>query len=107
MVRVYLPPDANCLLSVIDHCLRSRHYVNVVIAGKHPAPQWLNMDAAAQHCAEGIGVWHWASNDEGGEPDLVMACAGDVPTLEILGGGFDSAPAAAGAAESVSSTWSI
>jgi xylulose-5-phosphate/fructose-6-phosphate phosphoketolase len=85
VVRIYLPPDANCLLSVVDHCLRSRHYVNVVIAGKHPAPQWLGMEAAAQHCAEGIGVWHWASNDEGAEPDLVMACAGDVPTLETLG----------------------
>jgi xylulose-5-phosphate/fructose-6-phosphate phosphoketolase len=84
VVRIYLPPDANCLLSVVDHCLRSRHYVNVVIAGKHPAPQWLGMEAAAQHCAEGIGVWHWASNDAGAEPDLVMACAGDVPTLETL-----------------------
>ena len=84
IVRVYLPPDANCLLSVTDHCLRSRHYVNVVVAGKHPAPQWLGMEAAAAHCAEGIGVWHWASNDQG-EPDLVMACAGDVPTLETLG----------------------
>jgi xylulose-5-phosphate/fructose-6-phosphate phosphoketolase len=84
VVRVYLPPDANCLLSVIDHCLRSRHYVNVVVAGKHPAPQWLDTEAAAQHCAEGIGVWHWASNDAGGDPDLVMACAGDVPTLETL-----------------------
>ena len=84
VVRVYLPPDGNCLLSVIDHCLRSRHYVNVVVAGKHPSPQWLSMDAAAQHCAEGIGVWHWASNEADGEPDLVMACAGDVPTLEIL-----------------------
>jgi xylulose-5-phosphate/fructose-6-phosphate phosphoketolase len=84
IVRVYLPPDGNCLLSVMDHCLRSRHYVNVVIAGKHPSPQWLGIEAATQHCAEGIGVWHWASNDEGGEPDLVMACAGDVPTLETL-----------------------
>jgi xylulose-5-phosphate/fructose-6-phosphate phosphoketolase len=84
IIRVYLPPDANCLLSVIDHCLRSRHYVNVVVAGKHPAPQWLGIDAAVQHCTEGIGVWHWASNDGGGEPDLVMACAGDVPTLETL-----------------------
>ena len=83
IVRVYLPPDANCLLSVIDHCLRSRHYVNVVVAGKHPAPQWLPMQAAADHCAQGIGVWHWASNDDG-EPDVVMACAGDVPTLETL-----------------------
>ncbi|HEY2419526.1 MAG TPA: phosphoketolase family protein [Steroidobacteraceae bacterium] len=84
IVRVYLPPDANCLLSVIDHCLRSRHYVNVVVAGKHPAPQWLAMQAAADHCAAGIGEWHWASNDEGAEPDVVMACAGDVPTLETL-----------------------
>jgi len=84
VVRVYLPPDANCLLSVMDHCLRSRHYVNIVVAGKHPAPQWLAMDAAARHCAAGIGIWEWASNDEGVEPDLVMAAAGDVPTLEIL-----------------------
>jgi len=84
VVRVYLPPDANCLLSVIDHCLRSRHYVNVVIAGKHPAPQWLAMDAAVTHCTEGIGIWQWASNDQEVEPDVVMACAGDVPTLEIL-----------------------
>ncbi len=84
VVRVYLPPDANCLLSVMDHCLRSRHYVNVVIAGKHPAPQWLPMAAAEKHCAEGIGVWDWASNDDGGDPDVVMACCGDVPTLETL-----------------------
>jgi xylulose-5-phosphate/fructose-6-phosphate phosphoketolase len=84
VVRVYLPPDANCLLSVMDHCLRSRHYVNVVIAGKHPAPQWLAMPAAEQHCAAGIGIWQWASNDAGHEPDLVMACCGDVPTLETL-----------------------
>jgi xylulose-5-phosphate/fructose-6-phosphate phosphoketolase len=84
IVRVYLPPDANCLLSVMDHCLRSRHYVNVVVAGKHPAPQWLSMDAAIKHCSEGIGIWQWASNDQRGEPDLVMACAGDVPTLETL-----------------------
>jgi xylulose-5-phosphate/fructose-6-phosphate phosphoketolase len=84
IVRVYLPPDANCLLSVMDHCLRSRHYVNVVVAGKHPAPQWLSMDAAVKHCSEGIGIWQWASNDQRGEPDLVMACAGDVPTLETL-----------------------
>jgi xylulose-5-phosphate/fructose-6-phosphate phosphoketolase len=83
VVRVYLPPDANCLLSVMDHCLRSRHYVNVVIAGKHPAPQWLTMEAAILHCASGIGVWRWASNDTEGT-DLVMACAGDVPTLETL-----------------------
>ncbi len=84
VVRVYLPPDANCLLSVMDHCLRSRHYVNVVIAGKHPAPQWLNMDAAVKHCAAGIGIWPWASNDQDTEPDVVMACCGDVPTLETL-----------------------
>jgi xylulose-5-phosphate/fructose-6-phosphate phosphoketolase len=84
VVRVYLPPDANCLLSVMDHCLRSRHYVNVVIAGKHPAPQWLPMEAAVRHCTEGIGIWEWAGNDRGAEPDVVMACAGDVPTLEIL-----------------------
>jgi xylulose-5-phosphate/fructose-6-phosphate phosphoketolase len=84
VVRVYLPPDANCLLSVMDHCLRSRHYVNVVVAGKHAAPQWLDMDAAVRHCAEGIGIWRWASNDDGLEPDLVMAAAGDVPTLEVL-----------------------
>jgi xylulose-5-phosphate/fructose-6-phosphate phosphoketolase len=84
IVRVYLPPDANCLLSVMDHCLRSRHYVNVVVAGKHPAPQWLAVDAAVKHCSEGIGIWQWASNDQRSEPDLVMACAGDVPTLETL-----------------------
>jgi xylulose-5-phosphate/fructose-6-phosphate phosphoketolase len=84
VVRVYLPPDANCLLSVWDHCLRSRHYVNVVIAGKYQAPQWLTMDAAVKHCTEGIGIWPWASNDRGAEPDVVMACCGDVPTLETL-----------------------
>ena len=84
VVRVYLPPDANCLLSVMDHCLRSRHYVNVVIAGKHPAPQWLTMDAAFKHCTSGIGIWQWASNDQNGDPDVVMACCGDVPTLETL-----------------------
>ena len=84
VVRIYLPPDANCLLSVMDHCLRSRHYVNVVIAGKHPAPQWLTMEAAAAHCAAGIGVWQWAGNDQGAVPDVVMACCGDVPTLETL-----------------------
>jgi xylulose-5-phosphate/fructose-6-phosphate phosphoketolase len=84
VVRVYLPPDANCLLSVMDHCLRSRHYVNVVIAGKHPAPQWLTMDAAVEHCTRGIGIWQWASTDSGAAPDVVMACAGDVPTLETL-----------------------
>ena len=84
IVRIYLPPDANCLLSVMDHCLRSRHYVNVVVAGKHPAPQWLTMDEAVIHCTKGIGIWTWASNDENIEPDVVMACAGDVPTLETL-----------------------
>ena len=84
IVRVYLPPDANCLLSVMDHCLRSRHYVNVVVAGKHPAPQWLAMDAAVDHCSEGAGIWQWASNDQSSGPDVVMACAGDVPTLETL-----------------------
>jgi xylulose-5-phosphate/fructose-6-phosphate phosphoketolase len=84
VVRVYLPPDANCLLSVMDHCLRSRQYVNVVIAGKHPAPQWLTMEAACVHCTEGIGIWRWASSDGAGGTDVVMACAGDVPTLEIL-----------------------
>ncbi|HEV7138515.1 MAG TPA: phosphoketolase family protein, partial [Steroidobacteraceae bacterium] len=84
IIRVYLPPDANCLLSVMDHCLRSRHYVNVVVAGKHPAPQWLAMDQAVKHCTAGIGIWEWASTDRGSEPDVIMACAGDVPTLETL-----------------------
>jgi xylulose-5-phosphate/fructose-6-phosphate phosphoketolase len=84
IVRVYLPPDANTLLSVADHCLRSRHYVNVVIAGKQPAPNYLTMDEAVAHATRGIGEWEWASNDAGAEPDVVMACAGDVPTLETL-----------------------
>jgi xylulose-5-phosphate/fructose-6-phosphate phosphoketolase len=84
VVRVYLPPDANCLLSVTDHCLRSRNYVNVVVAGKQPAPQWLTMDQAIKHCSAGLGIWEWASNDRGAEPDVVMACCGDVPTLETL-----------------------
>jgi xylulose-5-phosphate/fructose-6-phosphate phosphoketolase len=84
VIRVYLPPDANTLLSVTDHCLRSRNYVNVIVAGKQPAPQWLDIDAAIEHCELGIGIWHWASNDNGSEPDVVMACAGDVPTLETL-----------------------
>ncbi len=84
VIRVYLPPDANTLLSVTDHCLRSRNYVNVIVAGKQPAPQWLDMDAAIKHCTAGIGIWPWASNDQGGEPDVVMACCGDVPTLETL-----------------------
>jgi xylulose-5-phosphate/fructose-6-phosphate phosphoketolase len=84
IVRIYLPPDANCLLSVFDHCLRSRHYVNVVVAGKHALPQWLTIDEAVVHCTEGVGIWQWASNDQGAEPDVVMASCGDTPTLEIL-----------------------
>ena len=84
VIRIYLPPDANCLLSVMDHCLRSRHYVNVVIAGKHPAPQWLTMEEAVNHCTRGIGVRQWASNDQDASPDVVMAFCGDVPTLETL-----------------------
>ncbi|MEI7037419.1 phosphoketolase family protein [Fulvimonas yonginensis] len=84
VVRIYLPPDANCLLSVADHCLRSRNYVNVVVAGKQPEWQWLDIDAATRHCSAGAGIWHWAGNEAGGEPDVVMACAGDVPTLETL-----------------------
>ena len=84
IIRVYLPPDANTLLCVTDHCLRSRDYVNVIVAGKQPAPQWLNMDQAIKHSTAGIGIWEWASNDKGGEPDVVMACCGDVPTLETL-----------------------
>jgi xylulose-5-phosphate/fructose-6-phosphate phosphoketolase len=84
IVRVYLPPDANCLLSVADHCLRSRHYVNVIVAGKQPSLDYLSMDDAVAHCTRGIGIWDWASSDEGGEPDVVLACAGDVPTLETV-----------------------
>ena len=84
IIRVYLPPDANTLLSVADHCLNSRNYVNVIVAGKQPAPQWLSMDAAIKHCTAGIGIWEWASNDQTGAPDVVMACCGDVPTLEVL-----------------------
>ncbi|MEK6640705.1 MAG: phosphoketolase family protein, partial [Nitrospirota bacterium] len=84
VIRVYLPPDANTLLSVTDHCLRSRNHVNVIVAGKQSAPQWLNMDDALKHCAAGIGIWEWASNDKNSEPDVVMACCGDVPTLETL-----------------------
>ena len=84
IIRVYLPPDANTLLSVTDHCLRSRNYVNVIVAGKQPEAQWLDMDAAIKHCSAGIGIWPWASNDRRGEVDVVMACAGDVPTLETL-----------------------
>jgi xylulose-5-phosphate/fructose-6-phosphate phosphoketolase len=84
IIRVYFPPDANCLLSVADHCLRSRHYVNVIVAGKQPSLNWLSMDDAILHCTRGIGIWDWASNDQGGEPDVVLACCGDVPTLETL-----------------------
>ncbi len=84
VIRVYLPPDANCLLSVTDHCLRSRNYVNVVVAGKQPAPQWLTMDEAVKHCAAGAGIWEWAGSAGAGEPDVVLACCGDVPTLEVL-----------------------
>ena len=84
IVRVYLPPDANCLLSVFDHCLRSRHYVNVVVAGKHALPQWLTIEEAVVHCTEGIGIWQWASNDQESEPDVVMAGCGDTPMLEVL-----------------------
>ncbi|AKJ63429.1 phosphoketolase [Kiritimatiella glycovorans] len=84
IIRVYLPPDANTLLSVADHCLRSRDYINVIVAGKQPEPQYLDMESAIKHCTAGLGIWEWASNDRGGEPDVVMACAGDVPTLETL-----------------------
>jgi xylulose-5-phosphate/fructose-6-phosphate phosphoketolase len=84
VIRVYLPPDANTLLSVTDHCLRSRHYVNVIVAGKQPALQWLDMDAAVKHCTAGLGIWTWASNDDGGDPDIVLACCGDAPTRETL-----------------------
>ena len=83
-IRIYLPPDANCLLSVMDHCLRSRNYINLTVTGKHDSPQWLSMEEAINHCTVGVGVWDWASNDNGKEPDVVMACAGDVPTLETL-----------------------
>src|SRR5205823_5160898 len=84
VVRVFLPPDANTLLSVADHCLRSRNYVNVVVAGKQPCLNWLAMEAAVLHCARGAGIWEWASTDDDGDPDVVLACAGDVPTLETL-----------------------
>jgi xylulose-5-phosphate/fructose-6-phosphate phosphoketolase len=84
VVRVYFPPDANTLLSVADHCLRSRDYINVIVAGKQPQPQWLDMEAAVKHCTSGIGIWEWASNDQGAEPDVVMTCCGDVPTIETL-----------------------
>lgn len=84
VVRLYLPPDGNCLLSCFDHCIRSRNYVNVIVASKHPRPQWLTMEQAVKHCTQGIGIWEWASNDQGGEPDVVMACCGETPTLETL-----------------------
>ena len=84
VVRLYLPPDANCLLSCFDHCIRSRNYVNVIVASKHPRPQWLTMEQAVKHCTQGIGIWQWASTDAGQEPDIVMACCGDTPTLETL-----------------------
>lgn len=84
VVRLYLPPDANCLLSCFDHCIRTRNYVNVIVASKHPRPQWLTMDQAVKHCTQGISIWQWASNDLGEEPDVVMACCGDTPTLEAL-----------------------
>jgi xylulose-5-phosphate/fructose-6-phosphate phosphoketolase len=84
VIRVYLPPDANTLLSVADHCLRSRNYVNVIVAGKQPALDYLSMEDAIVHCTRGLGIWPWASNDDGGEPDVVLACCGDVPTLETL-----------------------
>ena len=81
---MYLPPDANCLLSCFDHCIKSRNYVNVIVASKHPRQQWLTMEQAVKHCTQGIGIWEWASNDQGQEPDVVMACCGDTPTLETL-----------------------
>ena len=84
VTRVYLPPDTNCLLSVFDHCIRSRNYINVMVTSKHPRPQWLSMDEAIRHCTQGVGIWQWASSDEGAEPDIVMACCGDAPTLETL-----------------------
>jgi len=84
VIRVYLPPDANTLLYITDHCLRSWDRINVIVAGKQPAPQWLDIDSAVKHCKAGMGIWEWASNDRGSEPDVVMACAGDVPTLETL-----------------------
>ena len=81
MIRVYMPPDTNTLLSVIDHCLRSRHYVNVIVASKHPSPRWLDVDSAIKHCTAGIGIWKWASNDEGGDPEVVMACLSSPTTV--------------------------
>ena len=84
VVRLYLPPDANCLLSCFDHCVRSKNYINVMVASKHPRPQWLTMEQAVKHCTQGIGIWQWASNDQGQEPDVIMACCGDAPTLETM-----------------------
>lgn len=84
VVRIYLPPDSNCLLSVFDHCIKSRNYVNVMVTSKHPRPQWLTIEQAIQHCTQGIGIWNWASNDQGCEPDIILACCGETPTLEIL-----------------------
>ena len=84
VVRMYLPPDTNCLLSCFDHCIRSKNYVNVMVTSKHPRQQWLTMEQAVKHCTQGIGIWEWASNDQGQEPDVVLACCGDTPTLEAL-----------------------
>ena len=84
VVRMYLPPDANCLLSCFDHCIQSKNYVNVIVASKHPSMQWLTMDQAVVHCTQGVGIWDWASTDQEAEPDLVMACCGDTPTVEAL-----------------------
>ena len=84
IVRIYLPPDANCLLSTMDHCLKSKNYVNAIVASKHPRPQWLTMEQAVKHCTQGIGIWDWASSDNGDDPDVVLACCGDTPTLEAL-----------------------
>ena len=84
IVRMYLPPDTNCLLSVFDHCIRTKNYINVIVTSKHPRPQWLTMEQAIKHCTQGIGIWDWASNDEGSDPDLIMACCGETPTLETL-----------------------
>ena len=81
---MYLPPDTNCLLSCFDHCIKTKNYINVIVASKHPRPQWLSMDEAVNHCTQGVGIWDWASNDQDAEPDLVMACAGETPTLEAL-----------------------
>ena len=84
VVRMYLPPDTNCLLSCFDHCVKSKNYVNAIVASKHPSYQWLSMEQAVKHCTQGVGIWEWASNDEGEEPDIVMACCGDTPTLETM-----------------------